>query len=434
MATVSRYSSLRNKLVLPFALLGFSVSVVLGIIAYGLVDDLSERSIKKILLVELEDFRGRRQRNPLALPIDTRLIQGYFLPHPRFAHVDPVVRFAEHPSDAATIVEGSIDGHPASMLLTTVAGQPFLLIHDDTASQASLHDLAWLLLGGVLLMTLLSILLGLRLAGNVVRPIASLLREVTERAQRAKWPDELTPLLDGQYPENEIGYLARALDTYAARLHQFVQRERHFVGDVSHELRTPIAIIRSSAEVLCESPDLAPALRARLDLIVRRSTHLAELLDAMLMLAREGESGHLNDAACPIADVIDDVVTDAHYLLAGKSVILHRDIRDRPILPVERAMAHAVISNLLSNACIHTRSGTVRVTLDTDRLIIEDTGVGIAAERFPDVFRRHVKGRNSPGAGLGLSIVARLTGEMGWKVGIESQEGVGTRVELRFAR
>lgn len=435
MPKISRYSSLRIRLVLPFALLGLSVSVVLSLLAYRMVDDLDERGIRQILKIELEDFRVRRQRNPMALPIETRLIQGYFLPDSKFAGISAIDRFVEVGLYPVTILELEFDGKPRTALLADVSGKPFALLYDNTSSRASLDDLARLLLGAIALMTALSTLLGLRLAGQVVRPIASLLREVSERAQHAQWSDELEPLFGGRYPNDEIGHLAEALDSYARRLHQFVQRERHFVGDVSHELRTPIAIIRSTAEVLAESPDLPPAARERLLLIERRSARLAELLDALLMLARESETHALADAdnACPIADVISDALADCQGLLAGKPVSTQLTLHDRPILPVERPMAHAVFSNLLANACIHTRQGRVEIDLYGDRVEIADTGAGIAADRFPDIFRRHVKGPDSPGSGLGLSIVARLTEVMGWTIELDSREGEGTQVRIRFS-
>ena len=71
MLKLKRFSSLRNKLVWPFALLGFSVSCVLSLITFIVVADLDERNVRQALLVELEDFRVRKGRNPAALPIST---------------------------------------------------------------------------------------------------------------------------------------------------------------------------------------------------------------------------------------------------------------------------------------------------------------------------------------------------------------------------
>lgn len=437
MAKSKRFSSLRNKLVWPFALLGLSVSCVLSLITIAVVADLEERNIRQILLVELEDFRSRKQRNPAALPITTQLIQGYFLPsmHRPELH-DQVGATSELQGRGFRIIERKIGDRPSTILIDEVEGEVLALVHDDSGSRRMLIDLSWLMVAATALMTLLSTLLGHRLAGQVVRPISRLLVDIDERAQHARWPDQITPLFAAeQYPENEIGRLALALDAFATRLHGFVQRERHFVGDVSHELRTPIAIIRGAAEVANELPDLPPALRTRLDLIQRKAARLAELLDALLMLARERETGRTAsaDAVCALAEVLEETVGECQILLGDKPVILSCQIDDRPLLAVEKSMAYVVISNLLRNACLHTPQGTVRARLDSARLVIEDTGVGIPADRFSDIFTRFAKGEDSPGAGIGLTIVARMAEVMGWQIGIESAPGEGTRVSVSFS-
>ena len=55
----------------------------------------------------------------------------------------------------------------------------------------------------------------------------------------------------------------KALDDYAARLTEVVQRDREFNADVSHELRTPLAVIRGAVELLLARPELDEQARAR---------------------------------------------------------------------------------------------------------------------------------------------------------------------------
>lgn len=437
MLKVKRFKSLRNKLVWPFALLGLSVSCVLSVITFLVVADLDQRNIRQSLLVELEDFRPRKKRNPTALPISTQLIQGYFLPSMERPELhDQVATQDALKGNGFRIIEREISGRPRTILIDEVEGELLAIVHDDSGSQQMLIDLAWLMVAATALMTLLSTVLGYRLAGQVVRPISKLLVDIDERAKHARWTEEIAPLFAAeQYPQNEIGRLALALDAFAARLHGFVLRERHFVGDVSHELRTPIAIIRGAAEVAREMPDLPPALQNRLDLIQRKAARLADLLDALLLLARERETGHSthSDAVCALAEVLEEAAAECKVIITDKAVLLTCAYLDRPLLPVEKSMAYVVVSNLLRNACTHTRQGQVSATLCATSLVIEDTGAGIAADRFPSIFKRFEKGEDSPGAGIGLSIVARMVEVMGWRVDIDSQPGTGTRVTVRFA-
>lgn len=421
-----RYDSLRNRLVLPFALLGLIVSALLSGITYGLVADLEARAVERMLRFEMESFRYRRARNPQALQPSTTLIYGYFLPSPDLPSFDPP------PPGTERVERHRINEREYTALVGDIAGAPYVLFYDRTFTDSSLVQLAWLLLGGTVLMTVLATLVGYRLARQVVRPISRLLDELSAKSAAID-PRADAPLgfSAADYPGNEIGRLVQAIDQFAMRLYGFVQREGHFASDVSHELRTPVAVIRGAVEVLIENPQVSDPVRQRLLTIHRQAVRMGDVLEAMLLLAREG--GAPGDPACAIADVIDDAIADCAPSLSGRPVSIVRDIRERPIVAVERSLAYVVISNLLRNACAHTREGTITVRLLDDRVEIVDTGIGIAEDRFPDVFKPYVKGEESSGSGLGLSIVARVTQLINWKTAIDSRTGVGTSVIVSFA-
>jgi signal transduction histidine kinase len=278
----------------------------------------------------------------------------------------------------------------------------------------------------------LSALVGIVLTGQVVRPIRRLVTDIAEKSStidaRAGAPVSFSA---ADYPSNEIGQLVRALDQFALRLHRFMQRESHFAADVSHELRTPIAVIRGAAEVLVENREFTEPVRERLRTIHRQAVRMGGLLEAMLLLARENEPG--GDPACALAEVVEEALADCTARAAPGSVAVALEIRERPIVPAEHSLAYVVISNLLRNAFAHTREGSITVRLTADRIEIIDTGIGIPEHRFPEIFERLVKGEESDGSGLGLSIVARITEMLGWQIGIESRSGAGTQVNVRFA-
>lgn len=420
------YDSLRESLVLPFVLLGFVVSALLSLVTFALVAELEERAIERMLRVEMESFHNRRAQNPAALPPSAALLAGHFLPVPDFPHVDPVKPGQER---IELIMHEDRD---YSVMVTAVGGEPYALVYDRTYVSSSLGKLALFLLVGTGVMTLLSFLVGNRLAGQVVRPIGRLLGALSEKVSQANPRDvpslTFSPL---DYPKNEIGRLVQALDQFALRLSGFIERESYFAADVSHELRTPVAIIRGAVEVLVEHKDLPEAVRERLWAIHRQSVRMGQILEAMLLLAmEEREEG---DPACVIADAVKDAVADCTPALAGRPVRITLAVRKRAILPVERSLAYVVVSNLLRNACAYTREGTIAVFLDGQCLEIVDTGIGIPEDRFPELFNRHVKGEDSSGYGLGLSIVARVAQRLGWKVSLHGGEGGGTRVRVVFA-
>jgi signal transduction histidine kinase len=419
------YDSLRKRLILPFALLGLSVSAVLSSITIWLVADIDETSIKRVLLVEMESFRNRENRNPDAPAPSATLIHGDFLPSAIYPSIKPPA------TEAGRFRRYKIGERKYTVLVGDIGGRPYALLYDRTLSDSGLFDLAGALVGGTLLMGGLSALLGHLLAGQVVRPIRRLLTDISEKSAtielRSGAPVSFSA---AHFPDNEIGQLVRALDQFALRLHGFVQRESYFAADVSHELRTPIAVIRGAAEVLVESREFSEAAHERLRTIHRQAVRMGEILEAMLLLARE--TGQSADPACALVEVIDDAKADCMSLVEGRPVTVTVEILDRPIVSVERSLAYVVISNLLRNAASHTREGHITIRLTETQLEVSDTGTGIPQERFSEIFKRHFKGENSSGYGLGLSIVTRIVEMIRWEISVESQSGEGTRLVVRF--
>ena len=80
------------------------------------------------------------------------------------------------------------------------------------------------------------------------------MKPVSDLAKRLSQLGEETPSpgLARWFPDDEVGQLAAALDSYAERVHQLVERDREFNADVSHELRTPLAVISGAAEQLAK--------------------------------------------------------------------------------------------------------------------------------------------------------------------------------------
>src|SRR3546814_2451516 len=74
-------------------------------------------------------------------------------------------------------------------------------------------------------------------------PVSELARRLQASGDSMQ-PDQLA----AHFPEDEVGQLASALDDYAERLTEVVQRDREFNADVSHELRTPLAVVKGAVE------------------------------------------------------------------------------------------------------------------------------------------------------------------------------------------
>ncbi|HZC18848.1 MAG TPA: sensor histidine kinase, partial [Rubrobacteraceae bacterium] len=88
----------------------------------------------------------------------------------------------------------------------------------------------------------------------------------------------------------------------------------------------------------------------------------------------------------------------------------------------------------LGNAVQHSeRGGQVRLRVEGNAVSVQDEGTGISEADLPHVFERFYRGkRSSEGFGLGLAICKDLVQRMGGSISLESEEGVGTRVEIEL--
>src|SRR5690606_24887876 len=119
----------------------------------------------------------------------------------------------------------------------------------------------------------------------------------------------------------EMRALSSALSGLAARISDFVQRERDFTRDASHELRTPLTVIRVAADMMAGDPAMPTHARRSLHRVQQSVQDMEALVDAFLILARErGVAPQSEDF--DVGDVVREEVEKAQGILAGKDVEL----------------------------------------------------------------------------------------------------------------
>ena len=232
----------------------------------------------------------------------------------------------------------------------------------------------------------------------------------------------------------EARQLAGSLQRMAERMRAFVRRERDFTRDASHELRTPLTVIRVASDLLHNDPDLPPRAQRSLARIQLAGRDMEAVIDSFLILAREGGIEPQREEFA-VRDIVAEEVDNIQPLLAGRPVELAVVGAANPILHASPRVFAMMLRNLLSNASNFTERGRIEVRIEPDRVVVADTGIGMAPDvlqRAFDPFYRAEPDRVS-GKGMGLSIVRRLGERFGWPIGIESKPGQGTMVSIRFA-
>jgi signal transduction histidine kinase len=419
-----RRHSLRLRVAIAFALFGGLVSLLLAAGLFVASHDLGQRLIDETLRAELDDYTARRSRNPLSLPPATVTLRGYVVaPGGALDGLPEAMR--RLPTGRHDIALG---GAPFRISVMEAQGTRYFMAFNESQQRERERIFIAYLVAGVLIMILLSAAGGLWLAGRVIAPVTTLARQVA----RASPEDPPRPEADNDGPKDELGELRRTFDAYLYRLHAFVDRERAFTADVSHELRTPVAVIQGAVELLQDDPDLTERQRTRLARIERVAGDMAELIRALLLMAREENAEASAEVRCSAADVVRDCVERHRHLIGARNTRVRLEILADPSLPAEPTLLSIIVGNLVRNAFAHTEAGQVSIRLEAGRLNVSDTGVGIKSEEISRIFQRYHKGAASQGQGIGLSLVKRICDRYGWTISIESGEGQGTEASLVF--
>lgn len=418
---MARRHSLRIRVAAAFAGLGASLALLLIAGIWFAAHDVSQRLMDQTLKAELEDYMARRTRNPNSLPPNTAGLRGYVGQDGKAAEGIPAEVGALPPGQ----YEVSLGGTPFRVAVADLDGDRYYILFSEERQRIREQRFLLYLVAGAGIMTLLSAVGGLWLAGRVIAPVTDLARAVS-----AAPADNPPRLATADEPDDEIAELAGAFDQYLARLAAFVERERAFTADASHELRTPLAVIRGSAELLAADGDVSAAQAVRIERIERATADMSDLLTALLLLAREESAP--TDAQCDAAQIARECIARYQPLAANRGTTVELEAVEPVRLPVPAAMFAIVVANLVHNAVAHTNAGTVAVQLDSARLSVRDTGIGIRDEEMAQVFQRYHRGPESSGAGIGLSLVKRVCDRYGWRIALDSPRGAGTTATLDF--
>lgn len=234
-------------------------------------------------------------------------------------------------------------------------------------------------------------------------------------------------------------------DAEVSRLIELDKIKNDLIENMNHELRTPLTSIIGYLEVIMDDVDVSaePELASSLAAVQRNAVRLQSLMDNMMRPSKANfHDVQLNVVKVNIGHLLSDLANSLQLGIDDSGVTLKmrmesplRDlIIDGDVLQLEQ-----VFVNLLSNAIKYTpRGGTVTVSarrinsgLKFVEVKVEDTGIGIPAEEFPNVFQRFFRASTAtkasiPGFGIGLSLVYSIVQEHNGTIIFDSTVGKGT--------
>jgi two-component system sensor histidine kinase KdpD len=247
--------------------------------------------------------------------------------------------------------------------------------------------------------------------------------------------------------DNFIGQIALVLDrqrlreseTQAKLVAESERLGNTLLNSVSHELRTPLAAIASAASGLREAGPLSPAQERCAAELDEAATRLNRLVRNLLDLSRL-EAGHVHPNLDwhDVRDVVHTALKNLNGGLAEHPVRV--DIASGlPPVKIDFALTEQILSNLLSNAAVHTPPGTpveIRAWAESGQLGLEvtDRGPGLPPGNPARLFDRFRRGPDAApgGTGIGLSLVKGFAEAQGGTVIAANRDGGGAVFTVRL--
>lgn len=210
-----------------------------------------------------------------------------------------------------------------------------------------------------------------------------------------------------------------------------------FIAIASHELRTPLGIILGHATFLREV--ISPDYHAQLDIIVRSSMRLKEIIDNLANIDNiQRGMASIRSQPISIKQIIGEVLDSYLDEAQQKGITLRSDTgADELMLIGDSSKIVIALSNLVKNAITFTNPGGNVLILGESipgniQVSVIDDGIGIPAGDMPQIFERFYQveshlTRKFGGIGLGLSVTKVLVELHGGRIWVESEEGKGSK-------
>ena len=413
--------SLRARILWSLAAVIVVMSLAFAVALGQFVQVLEQELLRRVVQIELQEMTGTATS-----ATDPVVDQGAGLRR----WVAPVDQQARLPESLQKMREGvrEIEWDDATEVFAgkkIVGGQVFAVVADISGVERLESQLIFLGVAVLVLTVLAAGWVATRLTRTALRPITDLVAVLGKLD-----PAEPHPLYGENVRTKEARLIAQSVDGYQARIASLLEREKSLTDDISHQLRTPTSVVATAAELLLDDTGIAGLNRERVFRVSRAARRMEDIVEAILFLGR-------GNATVPamnvdLRSIVSDAVDDYRPVAQAKGLELHAELADEQWLTAPAGLPAIIVQNLLENAIRFTASGSVRVVLDPGRLLVEDTGIGLAGVNKESIFARGYRGDTSQGSGLGLDLIRRICDRLGWQVSAHDQPSGGTQFVVRW--
>ncbi len=237
----------------------------------------------------------------------------------------------------------------------------------------------------------------------------------------------------------------QSLEEAKAYTELLLKSKEQFMLSLTHDLKSPLSSIIGFTGIMQDEGSVSPRHQKYLQNISKASTHILNLINGLLDLARL-ESGKLtiDRVSFNLKPLMDDIVEGFRPQAIAKKIDLKFQFNIQPsvVYISDPTRITQILGNLISNALKFTEEGKVSImvsiigsseTSDRVQIDVVDTGIGISEENTRHIFEEFARVANSrqyEGTGLGLTITQKLTHLMKGTIKLESKVGEGSHFAI----
>ena len=288
------------------------------------------------------------------------------------------------------------------------------------------------ILAGVIIL-IIALLLSLKFAESLIRPLKNLKQFANELAQG----NYNIKLKKEELHNDEIADLVRTFEHMAVEIDKSRKLKEEFISSVSHELRTPLTSIKGWSETLGYEGIGKEELDLGLGIIQDETERMISLVEDLLDFSRlSSDRIRLQIDMVDVRKLAKGVVAQLTVKANEKNITLLTEFKTEDIVDIQgdKNRLRQVLINLVQNAIKFTSEGGYIVVIvsqgeEFTTFTVTDNGVGIKKENLTKVLDKFFQeDYNKAGSGLGLAISNEIVKLHGGKMIIESEKGVGTTI------
>ncbi|MDI9880616.1 HAMP domain-containing sensor histidine kinase [Flectobacillus longus] len=293
------------------------------------------------------------------------------------------------------------------------------------------RNLAIMLITGCLLTTLVVFFAGWFFAGRVLQPINRIIKQLDTITA-----SNMDLRLDEGNRTDEIAQLSLRFNQMLERLQKAFRLQKSFVAHASHELRTPLTAITGQIQVSLLANDSPEELKAMIQSVLEDVQQLNKLANGLLDIASmDSNQTPLKYNLVNLTELLWSVRQELTEKKPEYEVLLFLE-QERDMMPelyAHEALLYTALINLIENGAKFSDNKTVSVKIECvdngAKVSVHNTGKTISEKEIQEIFEPFKRGsnaRNTPGHGVGLSLVKKIVELHQGQIQVESSESQGT--------